>query len=294
MINLKSVLVPVDFSEMSLPAVEHGIVVAGRFDANLILAHVIAPLPPEYTAYDGGTYVGASWPSTADLEVEAKERMDALVDKLKVTRPIEKAIVHGDPAREIARLARERNIDMVMMPTQSYGPFRRLVLGSVTSKVLHDVTCPVFTGVHMPKVIPFNSAPYRRIACAVDLREHSEAVLRWAWNFAQKWESDLILIHAAPRVGTPGPHGDWYPPNLQADVMESAGQQVAELVRQVGCKAKVYFACADPGMYVRSVAEERNADVLVIGRSLAEGVLDRLFTHAYVLIREAPCPVISV
>ena len=150
MLNLKTILVPVDFSEASLNALEHGVAMASRFDANLILTHVIAPLPAEYAAFDGGAYVGTIWPSRVDLEGGVKERIDALVDKLKSERPIEKVVLHGDPAKEIAKFTRERQIDMVMMPSHGYGPFRRFILGSVTAKVLHDVPCPVFTGAHIP------------------------------------------------------------------------------------------------------------------------------------------------
>ncbi len=294
MINLRTILVPVDFSEASLNALEHGIAMAGRFNANLILTHVIAPFPAEYAAFDGGVYVGSVWLSKADLEMETKERVDALADKLKAERPIEKVVLHGDPAREIARLTRERQIDMVIMPTHGYGPFRRFVLGSVTAKVLHDVTCPVFTGVHLPEVTPFNPAPYQRIACAVDLREHSEAVLQWAWRFAQTWKGNLIVIHAAPRIETSGPYGNWCPPSLQTTVVESARGHAADLVRKVGCTAELHVECGDPIQYVCSVAEKAHADVLVMGRSLDEGLLGRFFTHAHALIRETPCPVISV
>ncbi len=294
MLNLKTILVPVDFSEASLNALEHGVAMASRFDANLILTHVIAPLPAEYAAFDGGAYVGAIWPSRVDLEGEVKERIDALVDRLKSERPTEKVVLHGDPAKEIAKFTRERQIDMVMMPSHGYGPFRRFILGSVTAKVLHDVPCPVFTGAHIPEVTPFNPEPYKRIACAVDLKEHSEAVLQWAWRFAQKWEEDLIVIHAAPRMKTGGAYGNWCPPNLETAVVESAKQHTAELLQKVGCKAEVHVACADPVQYVRSIADEGYADVLVIGRTLDEGMLGRLRTHAYALIREAPCPVISV
>jgi nucleotide-binding universal stress UspA family protein len=52
--------------------------------------------------------------------------------------------------------------------------------------------------------------------------------------------------------------------------------------------------CADPASFVRDVADKSYVDVLVIGRSPDLGLLGRLRTHAYAIIREAPCPVISV
>ena len=293
MIDLKRILVPLDFSKASLNTLEHAVRLADHFDAKLIVTHVVAPLP-HYVAVDGGMYSGIPWPSKADIEVEAREHIDGLVEKLDAERSVEHVILHGDPGTEIAKFTRESAIDMVMMPTHGYGPFRRFVLGSVTAKVLHDVSCPVFTGVHIPEVIPFKPAAYRRIACAVDESEHSQAVLEWAWGFAQTWEADLMLIHAAPRVRTSELYADWCPPDLQATVVESARRNIAKLVQEVGCEAEVHVDFADPATYVGSVVEEGQADVLVIGRSLEERFLGRLFTHAYALIRGTPCPVISV
>jgi nucleotide-binding universal stress UspA family protein len=51
---------------------------------------------------------------------------------------------------------------------------------------------------------------------------------------------------------------------------------------------------ADVGQFVKDKLDKSDADVLVIGRSRDTGVLGRLRTHAYALIRESPCPVISV
>ncbi len=61
----------------------------------------------------------------------------------------------GDPAQVITAFAHTQGVDLIMMPTHGYGPFRRLLLGSVTAKVLHDAECPVWTAVHMAK------APHR-------------------------------------------------------------------------------------------------------------------------------------
>ena len=240
-------------------------------------------------------YMGIPWPSQADLEAEAKDRVEGLVDNLETKHSIASVILHGDPATEIAKFTCESDVGMVTMPTHGYGPFRRLVLGSVAAKVLHDVSCPVLTGVHIPEVIPFTPSTYKRIACAVDGSEHSREVLEWAWSFAQSWwEASLTVIHAAPRVRSLELYADWCPPDLQAKVVEGAKQNVANLLQEVGCEAEVHVDAADPAMYVASVAEEGEADVVVIGRSLEEGFLGGLFTHAYSLIREALCPVISI
>ena len=61
---------------------------------------------------------------------------------------VERVIQDGAPAEIIARYVRERGVDLIVMPTHGYGGFRRVLLGSVTAKVLHEVRCPVWTTAH--------------------------------------------------------------------------------------------------------------------------------------------------
>jgi nucleotide-binding universal stress UspA family protein len=180
------------------------------------------------------------------------------------------------------------------MPTHGYGPFRRFVLGSVVSKVLHDVKIPVFTGAHVPELTPIDPDPYKRIACAIDLHEHSEEVLRWAWDFAKACQEDLIVIHAAPRVEVGGTYGNWFPPEARESIEKGAREAVADLMAKVGCHGEVHVASAEPADFIRSAADESYADILVIGRDTQSGPLKGLREHAMAIIREAPCPVISV
>jgi nucleotide-binding universal stress UspA family protein len=246
----------------------------------------------EYPGLVAGYYSDS--PAAVAIRQQIEGQMQELIRELGGDRPIEARLLEGDPAHQIENLAVELGVDLLVMPTHGYGPFRRFVLGSVTTKVLHDVCCPVFTGAHIPHVAPFNRDPYKRIACAIDLREHSETVLRWAWDFARAHEEDLIVIHAAPLLDTGGAYAEWFPPDTRQALVRAAKEEVNELIEKVGCRAQVNVDSADPIRYVRAVADECYADVLVIGRTGDKSLLGRLRTHSYALIREAPCPVISV
>jgi hypothetical protein len=77
-------------------------------------------------------------------------------------------------APEIVDAARRWGADLLMMPTHGRGTFRRLLLGSVTAKVLHDLECPVWTDVHSETAPPIEEIHCRRILCAVDLSEQAQ------------------------------------------------------------------------------------------------------------------------
>jgi nucleotide-binding universal stress UspA family protein len=294
MLSLKTILVPVDFSERSTHAAEHAVVLSNRFRSKVVLVHVIPPAPFEYAAFDGGSYTGMALHPEQEIQATVERRICVFAQKVRREQPIETRVLIGDPAKEIERLVQDLHADLLMMPTHGYGPFRRFILGSLTTKVLHDVSCPVFTGAHIPEVTPYNPEPYKRIACAVDLGPNSEAVLRWAWDFARAYEEDLTVIHAAPLLEVGGAYGDIFPADTRKALMDAARAGVNNLIEKVGCRAQVHVECADPASYVRDVADKGYVDVLIIGRSPNHGLLGRLRAHAYSIIREAPCPVISV
>jgi nucleotide-binding universal stress UspA family protein len=288
MLQLKTILVPIDFSDRSRATAEHAVHMANRFQSNLILVHVKEPIAYQYAEY---TFAPGA---EAEINSHNQREMAELVKAVTLGRPIETLLLEGEPARRIETLIRERKVDLVMMATHGYGTFRRFIVGSVTAKVLHDTACPVFTGAHVPEVAKVNPEPYKRVACAIDLKEGSERILRWAADFAKAWEADLLVLHAAPTLEVGENYSQWFPENTRAMIVGHAKQEIEKLAATAGCKPEVRVETADVGQFVKDKLDKSDADVLVIGRSRDTGVLGRLRTHAYALIRESPCPVISV
>jgi nucleotide-binding universal stress UspA family protein len=65
-------------------------------------------------------------------------------------------------------------------------------------------------------------------------------------------------------------------------------------VQAAGCQAEVRVEAGDPSKVVAQLAGDLKADLLVIGRKSEAGVLGRLDMTAYSIIRQSPCPVVSV
>ena len=293
--KIRNILVPVDFSERSEHGAQHAVVLARRFGARLTFLHVVPPSPYEYAAFDEGFYAAATWPQQPEVRETLLRRLDELASRVAPGLDVETIVVSGDPSLEIEDVAKEKDADLVMLPTHGYGAFRKLVLGSVTSKVLHDVSRPVFTGAHVDEPTPVTENPYQRVACAVDLGEHSEATLRWAHAFAGELGAELTVIHAAPMIEAGGTYGDWFPPDTREQVEGAARKSVADLLAKAGVLgAEVRVASARTVPYVSDMLAQTKADVAVIGRSTHEGPIGDLLADAYALIRRSPCPVISV
>ena len=104
----------------------------------------------------------------------------------------------GDPTKAITDFAHAEGVDLIVMPTHGYGPFRRLLLGSVTAKVLHDAECPVWTSAHLEKQPRPDQAVCRNILRAVDGTPSSVALMEWAGKFSRDAGATPRLVHVAP------------------------------------------------------------------------------------------------
>ena len=107
----------------------------------------------------------------------------------------------GDPAMVIDWVAEREKTDLIIMPTRGLGRFRRFLLGSVTAKVLHDVSCPVLTSAHEPDKKLVSPRGYRSIICAVELNPESDVVLKAAGLLAQAYGARICLLHLQPSIG---------------------------------------------------------------------------------------------
>ncbi len=270
-------------------AVRYARPLACQFHSELILLHVLAPPEHAFGTPDmGGSMLAELYKDRAGrLAREMDGFLAAELADLKVRR----VVLEGDPAGKIVEFAGAEQADLIVMPTHGFGQFRRFILGSNTAKVLHDADCPVWTGVHLEEAPRAAATPFRGILCAVDLGPQSSKTLFWAARMAQETGARLTLMHT-PDIGqVPGDDADvqW-----RRDVREGAAKELLRLQRFVGAEADFLIEDGEPAAVICAAAARLGADMLVIGRGSAAGVFGRLRTNAYAIIRQSPCPVVSV
>ena len=290
---LSKILLPVEFSDRCRGAARYAEALACRFNAELVLLHVV---PPAYAVYGGAGEVSA-YCSMAEVAAErvqqGQSQLDAFAAEAPPSLALRPVLLEGDPATRIVEFADAERFDLIVMPTHGYGPFRRFLIGSVTAKVLHDVDCPVWTGPHLEEAPEYNAMKWRRFACAVDLGSHTAAVLAWAGAMAKAYGSELAVIHALPgsmkELG-----GITFDPEWAAHAAADAREQIAGILESLELCASINIEVGDAPAAVRRGAEAVEADLLVIGRSIHPGVIGRLRANAYAIVRESPCPVVSI
>ena len=238
----------------------------GRFDAELILLHVIE------VTYNS---------TLEDLRASQLEEFDTFLGQGLQQLRVKKLVDHGEAAQKIIECAAVHHADLIMIPTQGMGIYRRLILGSTSAKVLHDADCPVWTGVHLENAPPLEAVTCDRIVCAVDLKPSSIRVLEWAARLAEEYQAELTLVHVISE-------------GERQNVRRAFRQALEHLQEGAHARAVVRVEAGDVSKVVTGLAGELKADLLVIGRKAEAGVLGRLEMTAYSIIRQSPCPVVSV
>jgi len=274
----KKILFPVDFSERSVAAARMVETFVGHFQSELTLLNVVEPL----------TY--------NDLPVDAsgisQEQLERFLGDAFRHSDVKRVLAHGDPALKIIEYAENWKADLIMLPTHGYGRFRRFILGSVAAKVLHDARCPVWTGVHVEQIPALEDISFKRVLCAIDLGRQSCAALKYATQFAAEFDAAVTIVHAVPTArDVPSVAVD---PDWRQMLIQNADAQIENLQNSLGSNAEVRIEADEVPHAVQSCAQAVKADLLVIGRSTDVGMLGRLRTNAYSIIRQSPCPVISV
>ena len=284
MFGLKRILVPIDFSAASEAVAPYAKALAEQFGSELILMHVEHP-----RRVLGGIRGRAQRDATVQEDFNAE--FEALSNSEFQGLPVKRHVVEGEPAAKIVELAQAKKIDLIMIPTRGCGRYRRFLLGSVAAKVLHDSDCPVWTSVHLEAAIHKGPVP-RKIACAIDLGPHTERVLEWASGMATALRAGLLLLHAAAPLDPLIEEAS--APLASVQKMEEAQQKLNDLVCKMKLQAEIEVETGAVSEVIYRHTARFPADLLVIGRHTAPGIAGRLHPHAYAIIRDSPCPVVSI
>jgi nucleotide-binding universal stress UspA family protein len=264
-IELTKILVPIALSTSCAWAVQYSARLANRFGSKLLFFHV-GNCPRETVE----TFLGQGVRDTS----------------------YELTICQGDPADAIVQFATETSPSLIVMPTHAHGKFRRFLLGSVTAKVLHDVECPILTGVHHETAPLSTDCDIREIICAVDIDEGFAPVVRGALELARLFDAALTVVHAIPAADeTSDNRGEI---EVRKYLFHLAQEQLGQLKRDAGVDVTISLAGGPVSTVVRETALRKGAELVVIGRGHTQRELGRLRTQAYSIIRHSPCPVLSI
>jgi nucleotide-binding universal stress UspA family protein len=287
-VQFTRVLFPFDYSERCRRAAAIVKSLVGRTGAHLTVLNVIADPRAEYPP---GTRIFITPEECDEMLAFSKNFLQKFVNETFPDCAVDAMCTIGDVAQQIICAMKTGRSDLIMMPTRGQGGFRRLLLGSVTAKVLDEAACPVWTDAHTEENVRVMGFPPRSILCAVDTKEEGVRVIRYASELASLFSSTLRLMHVIPEL-------DAVFKQLRPEVVRSyhadATNQIASLRDKAGVKADICIEEGTVSEQIQRAALACEADLVVIGRGHLQHFLGRLRTNAYAIIRESPCPVLSV
>ncbi|MGD0268994.1 MAG: universal stress protein [Candidatus Sulfotelmatobacter sp.] len=287
MLNIKKILLPVDFPNVSLRVVHQAATLAHHFNSELVLLHVVTARSHAAGVPDGPEF--AKWDLLAAMLSEAEKRSDQSLRTELQGIPIRCVLVKGDPVKAILETTRIEQASLIMMPSHGFA-FNRFLLGSVTAKVLYGTECPVWTSAHLEESQPQEFA-IRNVLCAVDLTERSGEVFSWASKMAAEFGARLTLANVTASAEIWGPGGNYANPRLRQELIDDAAQQLARLQKEAGTKAEVFIGSGDVPKVLSQAAAQTKADLLVTECYPYGG---NLRIHGYAIICAVPIPVLSV
>ena len=141
--EIRSILLPTDFSDCAGYAVSFATSLARQMGASVLCLHVVEPIVPAV----GFTPMAEPLPVT-DLNDQLEESATRELPKI-IERPefaglnVEEAIAHGEAAAEIVRVAKERRIDLIVISSHGRAGLGRILFGSTAESVVRHAPCPV-------------------------------------------------------------------------------------------------------------------------------------------------------
>jgi nucleotide-binding universal stress UspA family protein len=141
---------------------------------------------------------------------------------------------------------------------------RGLLLGSVTAKVMHDATCPVWMNplVNLARERPRTGIS--RIVCGIELAEEAVPLLRFTHELAKKLGAGVQAVHGVPELESrPNKYFDF---DLHQYLVDSARVEIAKFQRQAGTDFPLTVSGKPISQAIADAAIENRADLVVIGR----------------------------
>jgi nucleotide-binding universal stress UspA family protein len=279
-VGIHNVLIATDFSQCSDRILEYGISLSKDYQAKAYVAFVVPS--DEFLLAGPDAYVAAKDAARRDL-------IDLKAELLRAHSYVEGKDYHlymleGDAAQAILDFAQLKKTDLIVLGTHGRGGLSKALLGSVAEKVFRHSPVPVVTIGPCHRGSARRDAP-KNILVAVDFTPASERAIREAALLAREHKATLTALHVLKRAAA----GD--------GSLQGAKATLAELVKRASCGVDCALR-VEVGPVVPTIlhtAAQSETSLLVVGVRSSLGVLDRLmWPHAYELVREARCPVLTV
>jgi nucleotide-binding universal stress UspA family protein len=287
--KLECILCPVDFSEFSVRAYDYASSLSQHYGAKLLLFHAV----------EMWQHPSACFATTAKLYEEfcqhllttGREELQKFAEKHSPRAVHPECLTCEGMAREsILSLAKERAVNLIVMGTHGVRGFDRLMLGSVTERVLRKAPCPVLA-VHAPGQSAVRRAAgepmeLREILFCTDFSDDANSALDYALSVASEYEAHLTLVHVLDGLTRLHRADDAAYGRLDALIPEKWRNRGG-----IGSAVRSGTAYRE----ISQVAREKQADLVIMAAHGSGSTGSAVFgSTTYRVVQLGNCPVLAV
>ena len=290
-LRIRNILVPIDFSKPSLNAIEFALPLLKEFGAELHLVHVFESDEP--LASTAALPLVVPFLRVGD---RVRTHLKDVAKKYSVgLRPENIHARRGQPFEEICRLARDREIDLIITSTRGNTGLKHLALGGTAERVVRYSPCPVLVVRNGKSKVSF-----KKIVVPIDFSACSMKGLDYAKALAKKFDASIVLLHSLhlQYYVSSDEYARYDFPLLMQQAEKAAREQMSELVQETdwaGVKVETSFQIGHAGDQVCARAKEIGADLIITSTHGTTGLKHILVgSTAEYVVRHAPCPVLVV
>ncbi len=292
------ILCPVDFSESSDRALDYALALAKRHGARVSVMHVLPKVLADPEIYP---YLTEPVLTSDESRDRAYNRLGDFVHRALADGIAAEVILEdGDVVDEVLEKAKRLEADLIVMGTHGRRGFRRLLLGSVTERVLRQSEAAVLSISPSAPKPDAESGPFHRILCPVDFSPPSLAGLSLALTLRED-DAEVVVLHVV-EFHLPPAFGEAIAFDVaglrERHVLEGRSkleEWVPEESRAHVRLETVVLESGSPYQEILKAAEREKSDLVVMGvagRSSADLAFFGSTTNH--VVRSAGCPVLTV
>jgi len=287
-INFKNILCTTDLSEQSNTSIAYGKALAAEFHARLYVCHIIDLTSA--LSYGEVLYAPVE---IQDQTVEfSTDQITSLMNASAVEW--EPLVTIGHPADEVAKLVDEKEIDLVISATHGRSGLKRVILGSVTGRLMRSLACPFL----IVRNRDSHTSMFNRIMVGCDFSDDSNLAFQYGLSLAQEFESELHMVHVMEsadyrdllKEGTENPVED-----AEHDRKKKMLQAMLPESSYNWCHPKLVLLAGRPFEEITKYALFNHIDLIILGIR-GHNLIETLFAGSTTdrVSRQSPCPVLSV
>lgn len=280
--EIKKILIPTDFSDLSLYAVDYAASIAKIHGAEIHLFHVIEELLT--MAVPGDFYLNTEEIIQREVDMLAikSKQISELATSLesKYNTKFSTHVEFGRSHRVLTDYANENKFDLIVMSTHGVSGFREFIIGSNAVRIISEANCPVLSVQNkMPEagirkiLMPFKDDPYSR------------QKVKFAINYAKWFNAELVTLG----IDTEGDEA-------HLKKIEREAEQIKEILQQQNMSTNVFIKQGNAAKEILKFSKENNLDMILVMADMEnEDIVDFIMgPTAQQLVNHSKVPILSI